>query len=323
MATATLYIKCNPDTGLSIFYRLNKFATCTCHQLDDEARQYQSVFLTQQSTLEAKQAAGKLCTLVSDVVQGKLDNGFAVIRPPGHHAEPGVAGGYCIINNIAVAAAYARTQLGVGKIMIVDWDIHHGNGTQKIFWHDPNVLYFSVHRGGNFYPFSPAGRASMVGQGEGLGYNINVSWTTKGMGDDEYCAVWQTLLMPVLREYEPDLILVSAGFDGADGDMGECHVTPSGFGRLASSLVATGVPVVCALEGGYVPSVLQACVKSVVRALLDAEPSSGSSPAFLPKHDEEKDAIILENIHPVAAKCIRATHKAHASYWKCLQGSTP
>lgn len=303
--------------------RLSNFANCSCTQLDCEAAQYESIFLTDQSTLEAKRAAVSLCTLVSQVVQGKLDNGFAVIRPPGHHAEPGLAGGYCLINNVAVAAAFARARLGVQKVLIVDWDIHHGNGTQSIFWNDPNVMYFSVHRwhGGNFYPFLPHGGPMAVGGGAGIGYNVNVGWTRKGMGDEEYFAVWEHLLMPMAREFQPDLVLVSSGFDGAAGDMGECEVSPECFHLLTAALLSLAMGrVVCALEGGYVRSVLQSCVKTVVRALLDPSSPQKYEQCESEALQERKGVDILETIDCSAAKSIRATQQAHSLYWKCLNG---
>jgi histone deacetylase 6 len=291
--------------------RLDKLSGCTCHDtLDAQAQQFQSIFLTPDSVRQAKTAAASLCRLVSKVVQGDLDNGFAVIRPPGHHAEPGMAGGYCIVNNVAVAAAYARNRLGVQKVLIVDWDVHHGNGTQSTFLKDPHVLYFSVHRwqGGNFYPFLKYGGPTTVGAGEGAGFNVNVGWSRKGMGDDEYYAVWNRILMPLARDYKPDLVLVSAGFDAADGDMGECHVTPECFGHLTQSLItlASG-KVVCSLEGGYVRSVLRECVTHVVGALLN-------------RQDERKEEPVdLDEIDASAAKNIRATIAAHQSYWNCFQ----
>ena len=303
--------------------RLSNFANCSCKQLDCEAAQYESIFLTDQSTLEAKRAAASLCTLVSQVVKGKLDNGFAVIRPPGHHAEPGLAGGYCLINNVAVAAAFARARLGVQKVLIVDWDIHHGNGTQSIFWNDPNVMYFSVHRwhGGNFYPFLPHGGPMAVGGGAGTGYNVNVGWTRKGIGDEEYFAVWERLLMPMAREFQPDLVLVSSGFDGAAGDMGECEVSPECFHLLTAALLSLAKGrVVCALEGGYVRSVLQSCVKAVVRALLDPSSPQKYEQCESDALQERKGVDILEAIDCSAAKSIRATQKAHSLYWKCLIG---
>jgi acetoin utilization deacetylase AcuC-like enzyme len=205
--------------------RLDTLANCDCcDKLDREAEQYKSIYFAKGSVSEAKAAAASLCRLVTKVVDDDLDNGFAIIRPPGHHAEPGMAGGYCIINNVAVAAAYAREKLGVKPVLIVDWDVHHGNGTQSIFLNDPDVLYFSVHRWhrGCFFPFLQNGGPTNVGIDEGKGFNVNVGWTRKGMGDAEYLAVWEKLLMPMATEFQPELVLVSAGFDAAIGDMGKC-----------------------------------------------------------------------------------------------------
>jgi histone deacetylase 6 len=302
--------------------RLNKLSNCSCcEKLDREAEQFKSIYFTKNSVAEAKTAATSLCRLVTKVVDGDLDNGFAVIRPPGHHAEPGAAGGYCVINNVAIAASYAREKLGLAKVLIVDWDVHHGNGTQAIFLNDPNVLYFSVHRwhGGNYYPFLQNSGPNNVGLGDGQGFNVNVGWSRKGMGNDEYIAVWEKVLMPIAREFQPDLVLVSAGFDAALGDMGECNVTPECFGRLTRSLMtlANG-KVVCALEGGYVRSVLAKCVESVVTNLLDC-----TSPQVSETETKEdvaaRDGVdVLDTIDNSAAKSILATIAAHESYWPCL-----
>lgn len=291
--------------------RLEKLSGCTCQDaLDADAQQFQSVFLTSDSVRLAKNAAASLCRLVARVVEGDLDNGFAVIRPPGHHAEPGMAGGYCIVNNVAVAAAYARDYLGVGKVLIVDWDVHHGNGTQAAFLKDPNVMYVSVHRwqGGNFYPFQSSGGPTAVGVDQGLGFNVNVGWNRKGMGDDEYYAAWNKIVMPLACEYRPDLVLVSAGFDAAIGDMGECHVTPECFGHLTQSLMTlTNGKVVCTLEGGYVRSVLGKCVLRVVEALLNR------------RHNYQEEQVDLDEIDASAAASIRATLASQRCYWQCIR----
>lgn len=307
---------------LWLLSRLDNFANCSCAQLECEAAQYTSVFLTDQSTLDAKRAAASLCALVSRVVKGQLDNGFAVIRPPGHHAEPGMAGGYCLINNVAVAAAFARARLGVQKVLICDWDIHIGNGTQSIFWEDPNVMYFSVHgwHGGNFYPFLPRSSPTAVGGGAGTGYNVNVGWTRKGMGDEEYFAVWERLLMPMAREFEPDLVLVSSGFDAAAGDVYSGNVSPECFQLLTGALLSLAKGrVVCALEGGYIPSVLQSCVKAVVRALLDPASAEKYEQCKQDASLERQGLDILETIDNSAAKSILASQQAHIPYWKCLR----
>jgi histone deacetylase 6 len=298
--------------------RLHRLSNCTCHDdadewLDSEQAQYNDVFLTQHSTSAAKQAAASLSRLVSRVVtettqSQPLQFGFAVIRPPGHHAEPGMAGGYCLINNVAVAASYAKTRLHVHKIMIVDWDVHHGNGTQSIFWNDPNVLYFSVHRHGrNFFPYliESSGPTS-IGGAEAQGKTVNVGWTRGGMGDDDYYSVWQHLLMPMAREFQPDLVLISAGFDAADGDAGECHVTPACFGNLTRLLKTLNVPMVAALEGGYAQRILGECVTQVVQALLE------------PKTNTTID-MPLHEMDPTGRKNLQATLNAHRPYWNCLQ----
>jgi histone deacetylase 6 len=291
--------------------RLERLSQCTClRRLDDEAQQFDSIFLTPDSVHQAKKAAASLCQLVTQVFSGELDNGFAIIRPPGHHAEPGMAGGYCIINNVAVAAAYARDVLGVGKVLIVDWDVHHGNGTQTAFLHDPTVMYMSVHRydGGNYYPFHRNGGPTAVGLDQGTGYNVNVGWSRKGMGDDEYYAAWNAIVMPVAREFQPDLVLISAGFDAADGDIGECHVSAECFGNLTRSLMRiTNGKVVCALEGGYHRSILQECVLSVTEALLNRD------------DDCIEQMIGLDEIDEDAERDIRLTMAAHAEFWKCLR----
>ena len=205
--------------------------------------------------------------------------------------------------------------------------MHHGNGTQSIFLNDPNVLYFSVHRweGGNFYPFLRNGGPANVGMGEGVGFNINVGWSRKGMGDDEYYAVWEHILLPVTKEFLPDLVLISAGFDAANGDLGENRVSPECFGELTRS-VKNAVPhgrIVATLEGGYVRSILGQCVSSVVESLLDEElgncegqvtektqrdTSSGRDDCIFP----------LESIDRFAAKNIQSTIAAHKPYWRCF-----
>jgi len=308
--------------------RLEKLSTCNCDgNLDCEEQQFKSIYLTTNSLQEAKYAASSLCHLVTKVVgrpnHQELDNGFAIIRPPGHHAEPALAGGYCIINNIAVAAAFARNRLSVKRILIVDWDVHHGNGTQSIFINDPNVLYFSVHRwqGGNYFPFLQNSGPLNVGTGHGTGFNVNVGWNRKGVGDMEYLAVWETILLPMAREFQPELILVSAGFDAAEGDMGECNVSHNGFRLLTQGLQSLNSKIVCSLEGGYVRSVIGKCVTEVIRALLDRTSAEQYVYEIAVCHEKHKSNLncFLDVIDSSAAKNIRATIAAHKSYWKCFQ----
>ena len=148
----------------------------------------------------------------------------------------------------------------------------------------------------------------MVGVDQGLGFNVNVGWNRKGMGDDEYYAAWNKVVMPLACEYEPDLVLVSAGFDAAIGDMGECHVTPECFGHLTQSLMTlSNGKVVCTLEGGYIRSVLGKCVLRVVEALLNR------------RHDHQEENVDLDDIDVSAAASIRATMASQRSYWQCIR----
>ncbi|OWK14793.1 HDAC5, partial [Cervus elaphus hippelaphus] len=153
-------------------------------------------------------------------------NGFAIIRPPGHHAEESTAMGFCFFNSVAITTKLLQQKLNVGKVLIVDWDIHHGNGTQQAFYNDPSVLYISLHRydNGNFFPGS--GAPEEVGGGPGVGYNVNVAWTggvDPPIGDVEYLTAFRTVVMPIAHEFSPDVVLVSAGFDAVEG-----HLSPLG-----------------------------------------------------------------------------------------------
>ncbi|KAI8638697.1 hypothetical protein BD408DRAFT_446605 [Parasitella parasitica] len=215
------------------------------------------------SRTAAKISAGGLIELADTIVRGELKNGFALIRPPGHHAEDDAAMGFCFYNNVAVAvsAIMERYPTKIKKILIIDW---HGNGTQKIFYDNPNVLYVSVHRWehGKFYPFS--GAPDECGQLEGLGFNINIALNEskdkpKAMGDTEFIAAFYHLLIPIARQFEPDMIFVSAGFDAAEGhpeNLGGYNVSPKGF-SLMTKIVCDLAKELChdrlvlSLEGGY------------------------------------------------------------------------
>ncbi|XP_013931558.1 PREDICTED: histone deacetylase 9-like [Thamnophis sirtalis] len=174
----------------------------------------------------ARMAVGCVIELASKVVSGELKNGFAIVRPPGHHAEESTAMGFCFFNSVAITAKYLRDKLNIGKILIVDLDVHHGNGTQQAFYSDPSILYVSLHRydEGNFFPGS--GAPNEVGSGPGEGYNINIAWTgglDPPMGDVEYLTAFRTVIMPITSEFNPDFVLVSAGFDVVEG-----HESPLG-----------------------------------------------------------------------------------------------
>lgn len=198
-------------------------------------------------------AVGGVFSLLDAIFSGVVTNGLALVRPPGHHAERGEAMGFCLFNNVALGAHYARKVLGCSKVLIVDWDIHHGNGTQWSFYDDPTVLYFSTHR----YPYYPgSGAIEQIGRGDGIGCTINCP-LEPGAGDVEYAAVFRRLLLPVARAFAPDVVLVSAGFDiYKDDPLGGMKVTIKGFAYLARLLIDFAAEILdgrilFCLEGGY------------------------------------------------------------------------
>jgi len=184
---------------------------------------------------------------------GEIDNGFSLVRPPGHHAENGKAMGFCLFNNIAVAARYAINNLDVERVLLVDWDLHHGNGTQHAFYESDKVLYFSTHQ----YPYYPGtGAPTESGAGRGVGFTLNVALPA-GVGDAAYAAVFNELLIPVARQYRPQLILLSAGYDIHQNDpLGGMGVTNTGLAYLSRVLVELAQELCdgrlfAFLEGGY------------------------------------------------------------------------
>jgi acetoin utilization deacetylase AcuC-like enzyme len=213
-------------------------------------------------------AAGSLVELVRMVLDGELDTGFAFVRPPGHHARRDEAMGFCLLNNVAIAARKAICHFGVEKVAIIDFDIHHGNGTQESFYSDSDVLYFSTHQ----YPFYPGtGSLSETGAGEGIGYTVNCP-LRGGLGDSHYMAVYRHVLAPLIEAYEPGLILVSAGFDAHAMDpIGGMQLSSHGFAAITSVIQEAaeevGAHTVYALEGGYNLNALKDSVSHMIDAL--------------------------------------------------------
>ena len=218
----------------------------------------------------ARLAVGGVLEAIEAVLQGKINNAFALVRPPGHHAETNRAMGFCIFNNIAVGAKYVMKMHGMERILIIDWDVHHGNGTQNTFYEDPEVLYFSTHRYGFFYPGT--GAPAEVGSGKGEGFTVNVP-ISPGSGDAEYGNVFLHILKPIALSYEPQLILVSAGFDTYSRDpLGGMGMTERGYARLTNIIMdmaerTCGGKIVITLEGGYDLDGLATSVKAVLREL--------------------------------------------------------
>ncbi|XP_030493624.2 histone deacetylase 5 [Cannabis sativa] len=245
------------------------------------ASRYNSIYFNDGSSEAASLAAGSVVEMVERVAKGELNSGMAIVRPPGHHAEHDEPMGFCLYNNVAIATQVLLNEKPEERILIVDWDVHHGNGTQKMFWEDPRVLFFSVHRHefGSFYPANNDGFYTMIGGGPGAGYNINVPWENGQCGDADYFAVWDHILIPVAKEFNPDIIIVSAGFDAAVNDpLGGCRVTPSGYAIMLKKLMdfAQG-KVVLALEGGYNLESIANSTLACVETLLEDKPVVGSA----------------------------------------------
>jgi acetoin utilization deacetylase AcuC-like enzyme len=256
----------------------------------------------------ARLAAGGLLNAVDSLLntQSAIQNPksvFAFVRPPGHHAEPGRGMGFCIFNNVAIAAQYAKKKYGLQRILIVDWDLHHGNGTQHAFYEDPAVLYFSSHQ----YPHYPgSGSFGEMGIGAGEGFTVNAPFPV-GFGDREYLAVYDSVLRPIALEFRPELVLVSAGFDPYIKDpLGGMRVTGDGFGGLASIVrgiaeQTCGGKVLITLEGGYNPEGLREGVRAVLQA-------------FLQPHQS-----MVVPAAPAADRVLRAIISHHKKHWTSLQ----
>ncbi|OEL34404.1 Histone deacetylase 15 [Dichanthelium oligosanthes] len=227
------------------------------------------------SACAAKLAAGLCADLASLIVSGRVHNGFAMVRPPGHHAGVKQAMGFCLHNNAAVAALAAK-RAGAKKVLIVDWDVHHGNGTQEIFEGDKSVLYISLHRHeyGNFYPGT--GAAHEVGILDGQGFSVNIPWSRGGVGDNDYIFAFQNVVLPIAEEFAPDITIVSSGFDAARGDpLGCCDVTPMGYSIMTSLLTAcSGGRLLVILEGGYNLRAISSSATEVVKVCIISNNSS-------------------------------------------------
>ncbi|MFH0809787.1 MAG: histone deacetylase [Pseudomonadota bacterium] len=219
-------------------------------------------------------AVGGCLALTDAVLTDQIGPGFAFVRPPGHHATPRRAMGFCLFNNIAICAAHALSAHRLSRVLIIDWDLHHGNGTQEAFYRRNDVLYFSIHQ----YPCYPGtGSARECGAGPGEGYTVNVP-IEAGCGDADYVAVFQELLTPVAEAFQPQLVLISAGFDPYHADpLGAMRVTPEGFAALARLALRiahahAGGKAVFVLEGGYDLEGLALCSHHVLREMLGDPP---------------------------------------------------
>ncbi len=219
-------------------------------------------------------AAGGVLACVDAISDGKIDRAFAFVRPPGHHAGSNRAMGFCLFNNVALAAAFLRTAHGLDRVAVVDFDVHHGNGTQACFYDNPHVLFVSTHQ----YPFYPGtGAFSELGSQGGWGYNINFPLPA-GTGDEVFVPIYARIVSAILEQYRPQFVLVSAGFDALLGDpIGGLAVSVAGFASAVASLLKAaerccGGRACCVLEGGYSPTGLQECTKAVLAEMESEAP---------------------------------------------------
>jgi acetoin utilization deacetylase AcuC-like enzyme len=215
-------------------------------------------------------AAGGVMAAVDAVMNKKIKNAFCAIRPPGHHAEKDKAMGFCIFNNVAVGARYVQKRFGLKKVLIVDWDVHHGNGTQNIFWDDPSVFYFSIHQ----FPYYPgSGSENEVGEGEGDGFTFNMPMFA-GSGDLEYIEAFQNIFYPLASKFSPEFIFISAGFDAHQEDpLASINLSEAAYKKMTEIIIKLASEcaegrLISVLEGGYNLRSLSASVEKHIRALI-------------------------------------------------------
>jgi acetoin utilization deacetylase AcuC-like enzyme len=268
---------------------------------------------TSDSYAAALRAAGGTMAAVEAVLSGSHPAAFAFVRPPGHHAEAGRAMGFCLFNNVAVAAMYALRRHGLKRVLIVDWDVHHGNGTMHSFYETNEVLYFSIHQ----YPHYPGtGRTDEIGRGVGEGYTVNVP-LSGGQGDEEYLYLFRELLLPVAREYHPQLILVSAGFDTHRNDpLAGMRLSSGAYGRMTSVLQELAEEccpgrLAFTLEGGYDQEALRDGVAAVLARLIRGrEDDQDAGP-----QDAEPG-----NVDGETRQVTKEIRRLFSPYWKSLAG---
>jgi len=240
-------------------------------------------YVAPRSVEAAYVAAGTTVTLVDQLLDTETRQGLALLRPPGHHARPAQAMGFCLVNNVAVAAAHALAR-GLKRVLVVDWDVHHGNGTQEIFYRSPEVLYVSLHQ----YPFYPGtGAAEETGEGDGRGFTVNVPLLAGG-GDDVYRSAFERTVVPVAHEFAPELVLVSAGFDASIRDpLAQMRLGPAAFGWMGRALrrvadQSAGGRIAMVLEGGYDLVGLEAGLAAAIGGVVQGDAEEIAVPSQLP-----------------------------------------
>ncbi|ELU01509.1 hypothetical protein CAPTEDRAFT_173494 [Capitella teleta] len=251
-------------------------------------------------------AVGCALQLTDAVCTNKVKNGVAVVRPPGHHAEVDESCGFCFFNNVAIATRYAQKKHGLKRVLIVDWDIHFGNGIHNIFSDDPSVLYISLHRydNGDYFPGLTEGCIESVGKNQGEGFSINVAWNKDIMGDSEYKRAFDSIVMPAANQFNPDLIIVAAGFDAVVSDpLGDYVLTTDMYAYMTQKLLRIGTGrVILMLEGGYNAHAIGDCLVACTRVLMG----------------DKDQRINLDIKEPCrrALQTIQRVIQCHSKYWK-------
>lgn len=261
-------------------------------------------WISKDSLEVAKTAVGGCFNLADNLLTGNISSAFAITRPPGHHAQTYRSMGFCMFNNLALTARYILNNSNKKKIAIVDFDVHHGNGAQQIFYHYDNVLAISLHQK-NLWPHK-GGFAQEIGAGKAEGYNINLAFE-KGNGNFEYEKALYEIIIPVLDQYEPDVILIAAGYDSHEDDlMGDINLSSEYYYHFTKRLESLdkAVPIMCFLEGGYYRPALCESVLFTLRAL-DKEMAIDDSIAFIDASDNDMEIT-----------CVEEVKKILSSYWK-------
>jgi len=263
-------------------------------------------------------AAGGCITAVDAVLDGKVDNAYALVRPPGHHAERDQGRGFCIFGNTALAAMHARQARGLSRVAIVDWDVHHGNGTEHAFYSDPTVLTLSIHQDNNYPPAS--GAITDTGEGAGRGYNINIP-LPPGSGVGAYVATFERVVAPALRAFRPELILIASGLDASAMDpLASMMMTSEGYRTLTRMVLAVardvcGGRLVACHEGGYSPAYVPYCGLAIIEELagirtgLD-DPLLGLLAGFGGQEIQPHQEVVVQHAAKLAAGLLPAAHRA-------------
>ena len=289
----------------------------------------------------AKLATGSLIEICKNILSKKIEHGYAIIRPPGHHADMSTARGFCIFNSVAVAVKYILNKNDKIKIAILDWDVHHGDGTQAIFYNEQNPLFISIHRhdNGKFYPFK-TGFVGEKGDQNGVGYNINIPLDTKCaiskgpscIGDAEYINIFEKIIMPCLTEYNPDIIFISCGYDAGENDFSGClKCSPFAYAFMTERLLSLNKNLIFALEGGYTLDTIKRMSETTIRTLLGEEiPWKGNMVQNYLDFNNDNffnlDYLMnnWENIFrvvPYVAEHLNIIIDEHKKNWKCLENN--